>query len=60
MNQTYYVIKICAALVFSLLYPYSNHYQVLGNGKGVELLKRDQKGCWRGKRLRNATLDTDS
>jgi len=39
----------------SLLYPYSN--QVLANGRGAGLLRRDEKGCWGRKRLRNAALD---
>jgi len=38
----------------SLLYPYSN--QVLANGRGDELLRHDQKGCWGRKRLRNTGL----
>jgi len=37
-----------------LLYPCSN--QVLTNGRGDGLLRRDQKGCWGRRRLRNAAL----
>jgi len=37
------------ALHLSLLCPYSN--EVLANGRGAGLLRRDQKGCWGRKRL---------